>query len=180
MRPRSLEPLARFYPQTIHSSFSVTAAPDSSCENMGLNPHLPPPSFILGFRGPPICAPNLSLVSPKCQCGGASVFSPAMDFPWNAPFFFFSPPRFTPRTSPVLIGGDYEVFIFPYWVWEPNLLVHYTIVRWVLPFPSEVVTHICWHTQRTNAHRQLDKVRFRRKCVISARVHAVSPPEVFC
>lgn len=38
------------------------------------------------FCGPPMCASNLSLVSLKCQCGGASMFLLAMDFPWNAPF----------------------------------------------------------------------------------------------
>lgn len=36
--------------------------------------------------GPPICASNLSPVSLKCQCGGASMYLLAMDFPWNAPF----------------------------------------------------------------------------------------------
>lgn len=38
------------------------------------------------FCGPPICASNLSLVSLKCQCGGASMYLLAMDFPWNVPF----------------------------------------------------------------------------------------------
>lgn len=38
------------------------------------------------FCGPPICASNLSLVSLKCQCRGASMYLLAMDFPWNAAF----------------------------------------------------------------------------------------------
>lgn len=38
------------------------------------------------FCGPPICSSNLSLVPLKCQCGGASVYLLAMDFPWNVTF----------------------------------------------------------------------------------------------
>ena len=49
-------------------------------------------------------------------------------------------------------------YLFSYWVWEPNLLVHYTIVRWVA-VTSEAVTHMCW-------------MRLEKRYVINIQVHA--------
>lgn len=86
------------------------------------------------FCGPPICVSNLSLVHLKCQCGGASMYLLAMDFPWNVPFS---------------VRPEYVACFDRQWLWSIYFLAgcgdptcwYTTIVRWVA-VSTEAVTHV--------------------------------------
>lgn len=102
------------------------------------------------FCGPPICASNLSLVSLKCQRGGASMYLLAMDFSWNVPFS---------------VHPTHVACFDSWWLWSIYFPVgcgnptcwYTTIVRWVAVSP-DTVTHRLAHAN-TNTHCQLDWIR---------------------
>lgn len=94
------------YLQSVHSFIVVPLQPPIHLIKIGGLTPISLNHLSSWFCGPPICSSNLSLVSLKCQCGGVNMYLLAMDFPWNAPFSVH------PTTLPVLIGGDYGVFVF--------------------------------------------------------------------
>lgn len=103
------------------------------------------------FCGPPICASNLSLVPLKCQCGEASMYLLAMDFPWNAPFSVH--PAYVACFDRQWLWSIY----FPAGCGSPTCW-YTTIVRRVA-VSSEAVTHTCWRTQTHSQSIRLDKIR---------------------
>lgn len=104
------------------------------------------------FSGPPMCASNLSLVSLKCQCGGASMFLLAMDFPWNAPFS---------------VHPAYVACFNRRWLWSiyfptgcGNSTCWYTtIVRPAAVLLKLWLTHVDAHKHQHTLSIRLDKIR---------------------